>query len=194
VADFESSPEAATLRRLAALHRRERAPEEFRVRVAQRTARLSSAQTQAHAEARLGASTRLIRWVPLLAAAAAIVIWFLAHDYSLVPEREASRRPARAAPVSFRGKAVPGSLRWRKFGAPSGDGTSACEYRFGLRPDGAQPELRVLWTECEFPDPLREVTVRRMSSATDRDVRVFVAGSWSESGELRATELRVLAR
>lgn len=192
MAEPESSPQAAALTRLAELHRQECAPEEFHGRVAQRIAALASAMPQAQTGARRRASRQRLAWVPLLAAAAAIVVWIFAAERSIIPVREVPTRPSIALPVSFSGTAVPGSLRWRQFAAPSGDGTAACEYHFRLQPEGSQPVLRVLWTACEFPASLREVTMRRSSSATDVDVRVFVSGNGSESGELHATELRVL--
>lgn len=194
MAERESSPQAAAaaLARLAELHRQECAPGEFHGRVAQRIAALASAKPQAQTGARRRASRQRLAWVPLLAAVAAILVWVFAPECSIIPVREVTTRPSSALPVSFSGTAVPGSLRWRQFAVPSGDGTAACEYHFRLQPESSQPVLRVLWTACEFPASLREVTVRRSSSATDVDVRVFVSGSWSESGELHATELRVL--
>ena len=190
MAELESSSQAA-LARLAELHREERAPEEFHARVAQRIAALASAMPPAQTGARRRASRQRLAWVPLLAAAAVIVVWVFAPERSVIPVREVSTRPSSALPVSFSGTAVQGSLRWRQFPAPSGDGTAACEYHFRLQPEGSQRMLRVLWTACEFPDSLGEATGRRSSSATDVDVRVFVSGNWSDSGELHATELRV---
>jgi len=193
VAEFESSPETAALARLAQLHRRERAPEEFRERVAQQLAGLPTSVPLAQAGAHQRTSRQRLAWIALLAMTAAITVWVLERERSVVPMREVSTRPARALPVSFNGIALPGSLRWRHFAAPNNEGTIACEYDFALRPEGSQTELRVRWTVCEFPASLREVTGRGRSSATDVEVHVFVSGTWSESGELQATALRVLA-
>jgi len=192
VAEFESSAEAALLARLGELHRDERAPEQFRARLAQHLAVLASAEAQPRRAARGRPRTQRWMWLPALAAAAAIGVWMLARERDVIPLREVSTRPANSAPVSFRGSAVPGSLRWRQSGLPS-HGPAECEYHFELQPDGAPRELRVVWKECDFPQALKEMTRRRSSSITDVDVRVFVSGSWSEFGELQATELRVLA-
>ena len=191
--EFESSPEAALLARLGELHRSERAPEPFRASVAQCLAVLPGAEPQPQRGGRRRPSAQRWAWVALLAAAAAIGVWVLARERDVVPLREVSTRPASSSLVSFSGSAVPGSLRWHQSGMPGREEPADCEYHFGLQPDGAQRELRVVWKECEFPTLLREMTSRRSSSVTDVELRVFVAGSWSESGELQATELRVLS-
>jgi hypothetical protein len=197
VAEFSSSPEGKVLARLAQLHRTEQVPPAARARFAEQLVRLEAAppaaQTPRGSRTGSGWSPRWMVTSALAAVglAAAALLCVVARPEHVVPLRE----PGTATPLSVTCSAarggVAGSLRWRASGAEHDVDGRTCLYRFSLQPEGVAAPIEVHWTQCAFPEQLREQTGRRRSPMTG-ELHVFVAGSWSEPGRLQATELRVL--
>ena len=188
MAEFSSSPESKALARLKEFHRADRVPPDFRVRVAERLARLEAPAPKRALSRRGGVGL-------LLLAAAAAVVFAVRSERTWItplPEQPPAPRATGTEIVSLTGAAVPGSLRWRGVAAADGSDQLDCQSLFLLESEGGAP-IRVRWTHCEFSGELREYTKRR-SSAASGPLRVFVAGRWSAPGELEATEIRVLSR
>ncbi|HVZ36382.1 MAG TPA: hypothetical protein VG963_28330 [Polyangiaceae bacterium] len=186
MAELSSSPESRALTRLKQWHRADRAPSDFRTRVAERLAQLE-APARRRALSRRGGMGLL-----LLAAAAAVALAVRADRMRVTPLPEQPAALHTADIISLSGAAVPGSLRWHSGGAADGSNQLECQYWFSLELQGSAP-IRVHWKQCEFPRELHDDTQRRSSPVTG-PLRVFVSGRWSAPGQLEATEIRVLSR
>jgi hypothetical protein len=121
MADFSASREASTLARLQELHRAEQAPPDFRVRVAERLARLE-APAPRRALSRRGRIGLLL----LAAAAAVLMVRSERTRVTLVPEQPTALRTAEVvgAPGSHPGGAPAAEAAPRAGRGVAGSGTS----------------------------------------------------------------------